>query len=84
MDSQFIKPPKTETIVGKPLHTDDRIIYPIVEISTLKDESNFYGAWISPLAIVVVEAEEKYVLSLTDKDLDSDELLQMVSSLKDR
>jgi uncharacterized spore protein YtfJ len=84
MDSQFIEPPETETIVGKPLHIGDRILYPIVQISKLKDDSNFYGAWISPLAIVVVEAEDKYVLFLTDEDLDSDELLQMVSSIKDR
>jgi len=70
---------KTDTVIGKALKIDDRTLYPIIQISTLKrKKKNFIGAWISPLAIVIAEPTKEYVIPLTDEDIDHGQLLDFL------
>ena len=79
VEDELIENLKIDTVVGKALKIDDRTLYPIIRISILKkEERNFFGTWISPLAMVVVEPAEEYVIPLTDEDIDHEQLLQMV------
>ncbi len=70
---------KTDTVVGKALKIDDRTLYPIIQISTLKrKKKDFIGAWIFPLAIVIEEPTKEYVILLTDEDIDQRQLLDFL------
>ena len=75
---------KTDIVMGGAIKVGDRTIYPVIRILTLGiDGQNFFGAWISPIAIVVAEPTRDYVISLTDETIALDRLLEMVPSLKD-
>lgn len=68
-----------DTIVGKSIETQGKILYPIVRISTLKNKNDIVGSWIIPVAFVVEENGEKYIISLTEEELNQKELFKMVS-----
>ena len=68
-----------DTIVGKSIETRGKILYPIVRISTLKNKNDIVGSWIVPVAFVVKENGEKYIISLTEEELNQKELFKMVS-----
>ncbi|MBM4240868.1 MAG: hypothetical protein FJ150_04305 [Euryarchaeota archaeon] len=79
--------PKIDTVVGEALRIDDRIFYPIIQIFTFKgkregNKQDFFTKCISPLAIVVMEPTEQYVIKFTDDEIDPEEFIQMVESLK--
>ena len=68
-----------DTVVGKSIDAQGKILYPIVKISVLKDNKmTVVGSWIVPVAFVVKENGEKYVISLTDEEINQNELLKMV------
>ena len=65
-----------EIKVGKSVEIGDRIFYPILKIFHWKHhESEVYS--ISPLALVVVEGEMKYILPLEEFD-DPDKLENII------
>ena len=68
-----------DTIVGKSIETQGKILYPIVRISTLKNKNKIVGSWIVPVAFIMEENGEKYIISLTDEELNQKELFKMVS-----
>ncbi|BAW32111.1 MAG TPA: hypothetical protein PLO64_05955 [Methanothermobacter sp.] len=68
---------KTDKIIGKPIKIDDRTLYPIIQISTIKNK-NFITAWIHPIAIVITEPTKKYIIQLTDEDIKTEEILEMI------
>ncbi len=76
---------KTDTSVGEVLKIGDRTLYPVIQVSTLnRNGKGFFGVWISPLAIVVVEPTQKYAISLTSEAITLDQLLEKVPSLKEK
>ncbi|MGF7119570.1 GerW family sporulation protein [Methanobacterium oryzae] len=71
--------PNKETIIGKPIQIDNKIIYPVMEIVTMGKEIQWYiGAEISPIAILVEESGDKYVFSLTNKEIYPEKIIEMV------
>jgi uncharacterized spore protein YtfJ len=68
-----------ETIVGKSIEAQGKILHPIVKVSILKDNKmTIVGSWIVPIAFVIEENEKKYVISLTDEKINQNEILKMV------
>ncbi len=70
--------PRTEKVkaVGKMFQIGERTFYPIIEISTVEMETSFSES-ISPIALVVVEPLKKYILSLTEEEVDSAEIIDL-------
>lgn len=70
--------PKTKKVkeVGKMFQIGERLFYPIIEISTIEMETSFVES-ISPIALVVVEQLRKYILPLTEDEVDSEEIIDL-------
>ena len=70
--------PKTRKVkeVGKMFQIGERVFYPIIEISTVDMETSFVES-ISPIALVVVEQLRKYILPLTEDEVDSEEIIDL-------
>ena len=74
-----IEMPKWDKVVGKPIKAANRTIYPIIEVATIGNNMpNFRGIEIFPIALVIEESGEKYAVSLTGDEINSDELIDMV------
>jgi uncharacterized spore protein YtfJ len=67
---------KKDIEVGKPIEIGKRTIYPIVEVGELKGPSYEFMS-ILPIALVVVEGEDKYILALNEKEVSRD-LMELV------
>lgn len=65
--------------IGKIFEIGERTFYPIIEISTVEMDNNFIES-ISPIAFVIVEPLKKYILPLTEDELDSEEIINLVFS----
>ena len=80
MEIKFMKEPETNKIIGKPLKIENRILYPVIEISILKGkEGNIIGIWSIPIAILIEEGSDKFILPLKDENIDLDEIIEMLS-----
>lgn len=80
-----IQPPRIETEIkaGEKIEIEGRSIYPVVKISVLKTpEGTVLGSWIAPVAMLVIEQKEQYVISFTDEEMTVDRLGKMVPSLR--
>lgn len=74
-----IEMPKWDKIVGKPINAADRTIYPIIDVVTVGNNMpTFRGIEIFPIALVIEEYGEKYAVSLTGEEINSDEFVEMV------
>lgn len=74
-----IEMPKWDKIVGKPIKAEGRTIYPIIDVVTVGNNMPaFRGIEIFPVALVIEESGEKYAVSLTEEEINSDELIDMV------
>ena len=71
--------PQIETKVGKPVKVLDRTIYPIIK-SYVTIGKNFVGIELFPIALVIQEPQDKYAISLTDEEINPEELFKMISS----
>jgi hypothetical protein len=76
MKKMFSKTKKVKE-VGKIFMIGERTFYPIIEISTVEMETSFVES-ISPLAFVVVEPLKKYILPLTEDEVDTEEIIELV------
>jgi len=65
--------------IGKIFEIGERTFYPIIEISTVEIDNAFIES-ISPVAFVIVEPSKKYILHLTDDELDTEEIINLVFS----
>ena len=76
---------ETKTSIGKTFSVDGKTIYPVIQTSTLSGEGGktVFAVWISPVAVVVVERTRRQVISLTDKAVTLDQLLETIPSLKE-
>lgn len=85
MKIRFIGEVETDISVGEVLKIGDRTLYPVIQVSALnRKRKGFFGVWVSPLAMVVVEPTRKYVISLISETITLDQLLEMVPSLKEK
>ncbi len=75
---------ETDIKIGEALRIDNRTLYFLARVTIMKtDDGKILGGWANPLAIVVSEQNEEYVLSFTDKDYTIDQLIEMAPSLGD-
>lgn len=74
-----IEKPYMDRVLGKPVKSGNKTIYPVIEIVAIGNKmQNFKGVEIFPIALVVEEPPEKYVISLTGEEIDSDEFIGMI------
>lgn len=80
-----INMPQWDRMVGKPFKTGNRTIYPVLEVATVGSNlPSFRGIEIFPIALVIKESGEKYTISLTDEEINPDELIGMVFKEKEK
>ncbi len=53
---------------GAALKIGNRTIYPVIQVSTLEFEDKFWYESIIPIAIAVLEADNKYLIPLNDEE----------------
>lgn len=70
--------PNKETVIGEPIQIDNKTIYPVIEIITMGNGIQRYVE-ILPVAIRVEESNNEYLFSLTDEEINPDEILEMIS-----
>ncbi len=74
---------ETEIRAGEKIEIYMRYIYPVIKISLIKiTEGAVLGSWIEPLALLVIEPKEQYVISFTGEEISVDQIGAMVPSLK--
>jgi uncharacterized spore protein YtfJ len=82
---EFMVKPEVDTIIGNPIEITDRTIYPVIQISILKtNNGNAKGAWIVPVAIVVEEDLEMFLIRLNDESIDFERLFRLVDCYKSK
>ena len=75
-----ITEPIINTNVGKVIKLGNRTIYPIVRTFVIKNEKqDVMAAEIFPIALVVQEPDDAYVISLTDDAVNLEDLIEMIS-----
>ncbi|WP_414470329.1 hypothetical protein [Methanobacterium sp. ACI-7] len=70
---------KSEIIVGKSITAYDKTIYPIVEMTTFEGIPKLSNTEITPIALIVKEADDGYLISFTEKENDPQELIKRIS-----
>ena len=68
---------KKMILKGNVLRIGDRIIYPMIQVSTLEFEDKFWFESITPIAIAVLEKNNKYLISLTDEESEEYQSLEL-------
>jgi len=68
---------KVEKKVGKIFDIGERKFYPVVEISTI-ESNNYFSESITPVAFVVSEPMKKYILPLSEDELNKEEIIRLV------
>ena len=63
-----------EIIKGKPIKVNQRTIYPVIQINYITIKDIFWFESVIPIAIAVIEPDEKYLMFLTETDCDNPEL----------
>ncbi|MBI5680537.1 MAG: hypothetical protein HZC47_06585 [Methanobacterium sp.] len=67
-------------VLGKAIKTHDRIFYPVIQISIVKiNENDIKGLEIVPVAFVVEEDSKKRVISLTDDEIDFEDIAELIT-----
>lgn len=79
-----MNPRETETriAVGEALKAGERLLYPVFKVEVLHSRENLLGLWIIPLAVLVVEKELDYLISLNKEEAGPEELAEFAPSLK--
>jgi len=76
--------PEAEIRIGKGMKAWDKTIYPIIEVSVLRAAScGVQASWIAPLAVLVIEPGEQYVLSLTEEKLSAEMMERLAPALQE-
>jgi len=66
---------------GEPLVAGGRTIYPVANVSVFGLGNKVLGGWLSPLALVVIESKEAYLITFS-RNLTMDEVLELAPSLR--
>jgi hypothetical protein len=79
-----VRPWETETRieVGEALKAGNRFLYPVVKIGVLHSRGEILGSWVIPLAVLVVEPGEDYLIFLQKRYKGAVELAEITPSLK--
>lgn len=77
---KFTKPEINKS-VGKEIKIDNKTIYPIIQTSVIRGEKGFTVAEIFPIALVVEENNEKYVISVFESLDDPEIFIEMVKKV---
>ncbi len=73
-----------KTILGQQIQAGGRILQPVMQIVLWKSGGGrALVAQVRPLAILIIESENEYVLSLSDEHLTLSDLLEMSPNLQD-
>jgi hypothetical protein len=74
---------ETRISIGDVIEIYQRAIYPVARISILKRCGDLLGCWIAPVAVLINEQDEAYVISLTNEEITLDQLLEMANAQVD-
>lgn len=72
----------SEIKILSPFKVEKKVFYPIIDISIIYVENIFYNAVIVPIAFVVEENKEKYIIHLTNGEINDNALFSIVSTYK--
>lgn len=61
---------------------EKKVFYPVVDISIIYSENIIYNAAIVPIAFVVEENRERYIIYLTNEKIEDNSLFSIVSTYK--
>ena len=82
MDLKLFEDLNVEKKVLKPFKVEDKLFFPIVEIIVMGNETCFNSLTISPIAFVVEENSDNYVISLNEDEINKEEILELFFMLK--
>jgi hypothetical protein len=71
MEGSFQK----DIMKGKSIEVEGRTIYPVIQVLTLEVNDKFVYEYITPLAIAVIESDNRYFISFDEENQDLTELL---------
>lgn len=70
-------------VLGKAIKVYERVIYPVIQVSILKNnEKEIKGLKMVPIAFIVDENSEKYVISLTHEEIDVDDIMESINEIQ--
>jgi uncharacterized spore protein YtfJ len=73
---------RTRITAGEPLKAGNRTLFPVAKVTILSTEMAILGIIVAPLAIIVVEKRDEYLVSLTGETMTLKTLMQMEPSLR--
>ncbi|HML04718.1 MAG TPA: hypothetical protein VK426_02990 [Methanobacterium sp.] len=82
MESKLFGDLNLEKKVLKPFKIEDKLFFPIVEIMVMGNEKSFNSLTISPVAFVVEENSDNYVIPVNEDEIDEEEILELFFNLK--
>lgn len=65
-----------EIVKGIPIKIAGRTIHPVIQLLTFEMSDKFWCESITPIAIAVIESDDKYFISLFEEDDEVNELLK--------
>jgi|GEM_PF-6416463 len=65
--------------VLKPLKIENRLFFPVVEIISTGNETSLNSLTIFPVAFLVKENDDKYVIQVTEAEIDENEIFKLFS-----
>jgi hypothetical protein len=74
---------ETRISIGNAIEIYQRAIYPVAKTSILKRCGDLLGCWITPLAVLIIDPDNAYAISLTEEEITLDQLLAMAPSLNE-
>jgi hypothetical protein len=79
MEMDLFKDLNIEKKVLKPFQIRERIFFPVIEIITIEGETHFNSINISPIAFIIEENGDKYIIPIARDEIDEDELFELLS-----
>jgi uncharacterized spore protein YtfJ len=73
---------ETRIEVGEALKAENRVLYPVLKIEVIHSRGEILGSWVIPLAVLVVEPGEDYLIFLHKRENGAEELAEIAPSLK--
>jgi hypothetical protein len=82
MDIELFKDINVEKRVLKPFKIGNRSFFTVVEVTIIGNEISFSSLTISPVAFLIEENQNKYVIPLIEDEIDEDEILKLFIAYK--
>lgn len=84
LKSKWLPRIEKHILAGKEIRAGERVIYPIIEVLILAAGDGLLGFRLSPIALLIIEPEMEYAISLKGGHLAVDEIYGMAPYLKDK